>query len=71
MQIVSIGDNLPEMLKPIFWGNNNNKKKIKILSAEIFTQHAKRKQKRVLYHVPAILTSVFICDILLRFSILL
>ena len=41
------------------------------MSAEIFTQHAKRKQKRVLYHVPAILTSVFICDILLRFSILL
>ena len=42
MQIVSIanytsiGDNLYEMSKPIFW------KKIKMSSAEIFTQHAVR-----------------------------
>ena len=38
MQIVSLGDNLHEMLKPIFW---NKKKYFKMSSAEIFTQGAK------------------------------
>ena len=33
MQIVSLGDNLHEMLYPIFW----EKKKFKMLSAEFFT----------------------------------
>ena len=34
MQVVSPGDNLYEMPKPIFW-----EKYIKKLSADIFTQH--------------------------------
>ena len=36
MQIVSKGDNLHELSKPIFWGN----KYFKMLSAENFTQQA-------------------------------
>ena len=42
MQIISSGDNLQEMSKPLethFWGKQE--KYIKILSAEIFTQRAK------------------------------
>ena len=35
----SLGDNLCEMSKPIFWEKNKNISKQ--LSAEIFTQHAK------------------------------
>ena len=35
MQIVSIGDTLPEMSNSVFWKN-------KMLSAENFTQSAKR-----------------------------
>ena len=42
MQIVSWGDNLHEMPKPVFWKNNNNKKKSFKMSAEIVTQHAER-----------------------------
>ena len=34
-QIVSLGDNLPEILKPAFWENYENYFK---MSAEIFTQ---------------------------------
>ena len=36
MQIVSIGDNLHEMSKPVFW-----EKYFNMSSAENFTQHAK------------------------------
>ena len=36
MQIASLGDNLHEMSKPIFW-----EKKFKMLFAEFFTQHTK------------------------------
>ena len=39
MQIVSSGDNLHEMSKTIFRGKK--KEYFKMLSAEIFTQHAK------------------------------
>ena len=41
MQIVSLGDNLHEMSKPIFW--KKIRKYFKILSAEVFTQNAKRQ----------------------------
>ena len=40
MQIVSIGDNLHEMLNSVFWVKN--KKHISMFPAEIFTQSAKR-----------------------------
>ena len=43
MQIVSLGDNLHEMTKPIFWKKKKKKKKKKkiyMLSAERFTQPA-------------------------------
>ena len=40
MQIVSNGDNLHEMLNPVFW--KNKKKYFKMSSAENFTQNAKR-----------------------------
>ena len=40
MQIVSSGDNLHEMSKPIF--GQNKKKYFKLSSAEFFTQDAKR-----------------------------
>ena len=36
MQIVSLGDNLHEMSKPVFW-----EKYFKMTSAESFTQRAK------------------------------
>ena len=39
MQIVSLGDNLHEVLNPI--SRKNKKKYLKMLSAENFTQHAK------------------------------
>ena len=39
MQIVSLGDNLHEMLNPFFLMKIRNY--FKLLSAEIFTQHAK------------------------------
>ena len=39
MQIVSLGDNLHEVSKPIFW--KNKKKYFKILFTENFTQSAK------------------------------
>ena len=39
MQIISFGDNLHEMSKPIFW--EKYEKYFKMLSAEIFTQNAK------------------------------
>ena len=39
MQIVSLGDNLHEKSKPIFW--ENLEEHFKMSSAEIFTQHAK------------------------------
>ena len=39
MQTVSLGDNLHDMSKPIFW--EKYKKYFQVLSAEIFTQHAK------------------------------
>ena len=39
MQIVSNGDNLHEMLKPVFW--EKKKKYFKMSSAENFTQSAK------------------------------
>ena len=39
MQIVSIGDNLHEMSKPVFWANK--KKYFSMLSAENFIQSAK------------------------------
>ena len=38
MQTVSKGGNLHDISKSIFW---KNKKNLKMLSAEIFTQHAK------------------------------
>ena len=44
MQIVSLGDNLHELSKPIFqnlFSEKKNKKKFKMSSAEFFTQHAK------------------------------
>ena len=40
MQIVSNGDNLHGLSNPVFW-ENIKKKYFKMLSAEIFTQHAK------------------------------
>ena len=40
MQIVSIGDNLHKMPYPVSW--ENKKKYFKMLSAESFTQSAKR-----------------------------
>ena len=40
MQIVSWGDNLHEMSNPVFW--EKQKKYFKMLSAENFTQSAKR-----------------------------
>ena len=40
MQIVSNGDNLNEMSKPVFW--ENKVKYFKMSSAEDFTQGAKR-----------------------------
>ena len=39
MQTVSIGDNLHEMSKPVFW--ENKEKNVNIWSAENFTQSAK------------------------------
>ena len=39
MQIVSTGDNLHEMSNPIFW-KKKSEKYFRMLSAEIFTQHA-------------------------------
>ena len=39
MQIVSIGDNLQEMPKPVFW--EKLEKNFNMSSAENFTQHAK------------------------------
>ena len=41
MQSVSLGDNLHEMSKPTFW--EKEEKYFKMLSAEIFTQHAKHQ----------------------------
>ena len=41
MQIISSGDNLHEMSKPIFWKKEDKKKYFKMLSAEIFTQSSK------------------------------
>ena len=38
MQIVSLGDNLHEISKPIFW--EKLRKLFQTLFAEIFTQHA-------------------------------
>ena len=43
MQNDALGDNVHEMLKPIFWVKCKKKKKFKMSSAEIFTQHAKHK----------------------------
>ena len=40
MQIVCCWDNLHEMPVPIFWGEKENY--FNMLSAETFTQHAKR-----------------------------
>ena len=42
MQIVSLGDNLHEMSKSVFWVKNKKKKYFKMSSVEFFTQHAKR-----------------------------
>ena len=39
MQIVSLGDNLHDMLKPIFW-KKKSENYFRLSSAEIFTQHA-------------------------------
>ena len=39
MQIISYGDNLHEMSKPVFW--EKKEKYFKLSSAEIFTQSAK------------------------------
>ena len=39
MQIVSLGDNLHKMSKPVFWEKLDNH--FKMPSAKIFTQHAK------------------------------
>ena len=41
MQFVTIGDNVHEISKPVFLGKGE-KKKIRMLSAENFTQSAKR-----------------------------
>ena len=41
MQIVSLGDNMHGMSKPVF-----REKYFKILSAEIFTQHAEYQLKK-------------------------
>ena len=42
MQVVSTGDNLHEMSKPVFW--EKQEKYFKMLSAENFTQRAKCKE---------------------------
>ena len=42
MRIVSNGDNLYEMSEPVSW-EKNTKKYVKMSSAEIFTQNAKRE----------------------------
>ena len=39
MQIISLGDNLHEISKPIFWLNKKNTSKCHLLNN--FTQHAK------------------------------
>ena len=40
MQIVSLGDNFHEISNPIFWKKIKNTLYFKMLSTEIFTQHA-------------------------------
>ena len=42
MQIVSTGDTLHEMSNPVFW--EKQEKYFKMLSSEIFTQHACYKE---------------------------
>ena len=63
MQIVYLGDNLHEISKPIFW-----EKYFRLLSAEIFTQHAKCEaidpilsQKKLLKNLKISLINSFIC----------